>query len=328
MTEEVQGDGDDVVSPLLRDLVRAHLILGDWLTLAWDLKEMLRVRDTELEQAFDLIFPVFIATDALTIGVDQVPEALGLITEATNRLIPIVSEFVRELIEVELKTCDLYAETQGLPEFTDIGYLPPGLHIASWREFAERYGTNKGRQSRINTTLVMLNLLKQGGATTARIGGSFVTAKDAPTDIDIYWSGKINHKIDIMLLQGWDTFGVRHNMFGTDLHFLEEPDSLLGNYTRFSARHWKTTSDSRGSALYQDRSDNTDPFLKQLLSVMPQRRRVGAVVLALDNKLPFADMVEPKDMFDVRGTREGIAKMSVSALASSPFMKRLAANLI
>ena len=32
-----------------------------------------------------------------------------------------------------------------IPEFDERGYLPPGQHITTWREFLERFGTNPHR---------------------------------------------------------------------------------------------------------------------------------------------------------------------------------------
>jgi hypothetical protein len=71
-----------------------------------------------------------------------------------------------------------------IPEFNDLGYLPPGVYETTWQEFMARFAIDRHRQ-RLATGLAAA-LLKLGIAGCRRviIGGSFVTTKEKPNDFD------------------------------------------------------------------------------------------------------------------------------------------------
>jgi hypothetical protein len=67
------------------------------------------------------------------------------------------------------------------------GFLLVGIHEATWDEVVERFGSNRRR-------LLMLALLGEAlahfadaGCTVAYLGGSFVTTKEHPGDLDVVW---------------------------------------------------------------------------------------------------------------------------------------------
>jgi len=74
-----------------------------------------------------------------------------------------------------------------LPELTENGELPPGVHVADWPEFQSRFcGSSLQRQWLSDRLRTLLEL----AATTGElrrvfIWGSFVTAKPAPKDLDV-----------------------------------------------------------------------------------------------------------------------------------------------
>jgi len=89
-----------------------------------------------------------------------------------------------------------------LPDFTDSGDLPPGIHSASWSEFEKRFGATSHRQRLLGGLLAALRALRDAGCGTAYIDGSFVTAKEVPGDYDGCWdiSGVDPIKLDPVLL--------------------------------------------------------------------------------------------------------------------------------
>lgn len=74
-----------------------------------------------------------------------------------------------------------------LPDFTPDGDLPAGVHIASWREFQERFGTGTSRRVWLSSRLeALLGLaVKTGKLRRIFVWGSFVTTKPSPKDLDI-----------------------------------------------------------------------------------------------------------------------------------------------
>lgn len=74
-----------------------------------------------------------------------------------------------------------------IPEFDARGNLPPGLHVATWSEIAERYGTTPWRRTLLEGLGRALRALDAAGCRRAYIDGSFVTAKEAPADFDACW---------------------------------------------------------------------------------------------------------------------------------------------
>jgi hypothetical protein len=74
-----------------------------------------------------------------------------------------------------------------LPDLTDAGDLPPGVHPAEWQEFESRFGHSSPRRAWLFGRLRALLELAGAGAQLRRvfIWGSFVTAKPAPRDLDL-----------------------------------------------------------------------------------------------------------------------------------------------
>lgn len=65
--------------------------------------------------------------------------------------------------------------------------LSPGVHAATWREVAERFGTNERRREILAGLLRALQALKAAGCRRAFVDGSFVTSKEVPGDFDGCW---------------------------------------------------------------------------------------------------------------------------------------------
>lgn len=71
-----------------------------------------------------------------------------------------------------------------IPDFNDLGYLPPGVYESSWPEFMKRFATNAQRQRLITGIAAALHKLGIAGCRRVIIGGSFVTDKEHPNDFD------------------------------------------------------------------------------------------------------------------------------------------------
>ena len=74
-----------------------------------------------------------------------------------------------------------------LPLFQPNGYLPPGIHEATWLQTAERLGTNPHRRTLLQGLLRALQNLQQSGCQRIYLDGSFATSKELPGDFDVAW---------------------------------------------------------------------------------------------------------------------------------------------
>lgn len=66
------------------------------------------------------------------------------------------------------------------PFISSTGYLPPGIHDATWGELVARYGINPYRARLLDGLLAALRNLRGAGCLLALIDGSFVAAKRFP----------------------------------------------------------------------------------------------------------------------------------------------------
>ena len=72
-----------------------------------------------------------------------------------------------------------------LPKFSNDGYLPPGIHKVSISELAQRLATGPRRAQLTHSLLRTLAGLREAGVAKVFIGGSFVSTKPVPGDVDI-----------------------------------------------------------------------------------------------------------------------------------------------
>lgn len=72
-----------------------------------------------------------------------------------------------------------------IPAFNELGYLPPGVHIATWDEIAERFGQSSDlRRVETESLRWFVDLARRSGVLRIVIDGSFVTDVDEPNDVD------------------------------------------------------------------------------------------------------------------------------------------------
>lgn len=67
------------------------------------------------------------------------------------------------------------------------GYLPPGIHDATWLEVCTRFGGTQNRKFLLEGLLTACKNLALAGCKTVLLNGSFVTSKVDPEDYDAAW---------------------------------------------------------------------------------------------------------------------------------------------
>ena len=75
-----------------------------------------------------------------------------------------------------------------LPELTEIGDLPVGVHNATLGETIQRFGAGSDRRKLLALRLRRIYEIVQSTRRLSRfvVFGSFVTSKDEPNDVDIF----------------------------------------------------------------------------------------------------------------------------------------------
>ena len=71
--------------------------------------------------------------------------------------------------------------------FNGNGMLKRGIHTITWEEFNKQFGYNEQRQKLLRGLLRGIRLLQRVGCHAIYIGGSFVTTKKFPSDVDVVW---------------------------------------------------------------------------------------------------------------------------------------------
>ncbi|MGA2621044.1 MAG: hypothetical protein ABSF26_25755 [Thermoguttaceae bacterium] len=72
-----------------------------------------------------------------------------------------------------------------IPDFDELGNLPPGVHRATLEEVAVRFGRqSEVRRVQIESLAWLVALARKSGAARLIVNGSFVTEKLEPNDVD------------------------------------------------------------------------------------------------------------------------------------------------
>jgi hypothetical protein len=115
----------------------------------------------------------------------------------------------------------------GIPTLRHDGFLPEGVHLASWSEFTSKFAYNTQRQEVSAHLLDALHDLRDSGAKDVWIGGSLVTRKLRPNDFDLGYASFPEHLKRMPVL--WD-----REMMKEAYHGEMWPDCL--NYYRLNTR--------------------------------------------------------------------------------------------
>jgi len=106
-----------------------------------------------------------------------------------------------------------------LPDFDELGNLPPGIHSGPWDELVARYGASARRLSLLGGLKQALDSLRAAGCRRAYIDGSFVTENSDPQDFDGCWevAGVDPGRLDPELLDFTDRRATQKAKYGGEL---------------------------------------------------------------------------------------------------------------
>ncbi len=119
-----------------------------------------------------------------------------------------------------------------LPELTDTGDLPLGVHLASLKETLARFGTGHAQRIAIGERLERIYLVAVSTGHLARfiVYGSFVTSKDRPNDVDVFMV--MDDEFDGDKLDGESVLLFDHaaadSHFGASVFWLRRPTAFGG----------------------------------------------------------------------------------------------------
>jgi|GEM_PF-1490797 len=180
---------------------------------------------------------------------------------------------------------------QGILPLDEDGLLPQGMHHAAWSEFVARFGQTDRRHRQTQGLLMALLSLQNAGCKRAYVGGSFVTAKEDPTDVDYVFDGEglDASKLEPMLdRNNFAAHRAARSYYGID--------GGAGDikYVRRHRQH---------RTIFQCDMINTDDPALAHLGHLPRSRSVGVIALDLSEPLPPATDFSPYGMWDDIATR-------------------------
>ena len=132
-----------------------------------------------------------------------------------------------------------------LPDFNAAGDLPPGIHTTSLEDVIARFGTDSPRRLLIVSRLKRIYALAKGTGHLARfiLFGSFVTAKPAPNDVDIFLlmensfdAGQVSGETAILF-----DHSAAQNYFGASIFWVRRLAALEGEQA--TVEHWQIKRD-------------------------------------------------------------------------------------
>lgn len=117
-----------------------------------------------------------------------------------------------------------------IPEFTDRGLLPEGIHPATLEEVLERFRGNERREQLLTGLVEALRLLRAAGCRRVYINGSFVTSKERPNDIDVCWDieGVDPVALDPVFFDFDDGRAAQKARFGAEFFPAQVPEGVTG----------------------------------------------------------------------------------------------------
>jgi hypothetical protein len=107
--------------------------------------------------------------------------------EAGERIFAQVREYFARQARYPFKRGQSYPQVTGLADYDEDGLMAPAVYHVDWSTFAARFGYTPRRRKQLAALLAALHLVKKAGGKRASIGGSFITAKVNPGDIDCRW---------------------------------------------------------------------------------------------------------------------------------------------
>ena len=131
-----------------------------------------------------------------------------------------------------------------LPEHTERGVLPPGVHTATVEEIAVRYGRFQRTARRPQLLMRLREFIDEARrcrqVRRLLLAGSFITVREEPNDLDILmvftqraeFGGILPHEYNVLYQSG------ARRRFGpvVDLHVVEEGSEAMERLLRFFRR--------------------------------------------------------------------------------------------
>ena len=100
-----------------------------------------------------------------------------------------------------------------IPPFTKDGLLPPGIHSTTMPEVERRLGFSPQRRSLIENGLKpVAQELRRLGFSEVYLGGTFVSTKSSPDDIDGYLHTRLDSKTLDAIVQRQETWRTRYQL--------------------------------------------------------------------------------------------------------------------
>jgi hypothetical protein len=117
-----------------------------------------------------------------------------------------------------------------IPEFEPDGRLPAGIHACGWNEIECRFSKGPKRLFLLQGLKRASRALKKAGCRRLYLDGSFVTAKEQPTDFDGCWSteGVAGELVDPVLLDFKNGRASQKLKFGGELFLAELTEGGTG----------------------------------------------------------------------------------------------------
>ncbi len=107
-----------------------------------------------------------------------------------------------------------------IPDLDSNGNLPPGIHRATLPEIREKFAWSARRERLCNGLSRAIQNLAEAGVKRVWIGGSFVSDKDEPNDVDGCWDdrpGPVDaSKLDSVFLETTPPRSSMRRKYGVD----------------------------------------------------------------------------------------------------------------
>lgn len=102
------------------------------------------------------------------------------------------------------------AARPGIGDHLPTGLLPAGVHDASMGQFELRFGRGERRGELLRETSGLIEAMHAVGVRDVVVGGSFVSTKPAPGDVDLLWFGADDIRPEVAdAVSDWNARGGR-----------------------------------------------------------------------------------------------------------------------
>ncbi len=138
-----------------------------------------------------------------------------------------------------------------LPEFSETGDLPTGVHAASLAEAVARFGTGSDQRKRVARRLERIHQIASNTGHLDRfvVFGSFVTDKHEPNDVDVFMIMDDNFDMGSLVGEPRLLFvdhGTAQNHFGASVFWMRQMAAIGGEQAAIEDWQIKRDGTERG----------------------------------------------------------------------------------